>query len=763
MRGRIIGVMLGLFGVVATASAQCHPAWEASLGGGLSGAALAVSGSIPIGLVGRGTTLEVVDLTDAAHPALRGSVGLPASILDIGVEGSIAIVGCGGSNVCVVDVADPSKPSFVGSVRTATGVSQTLVYRQRAYVAIGAGGVSVIDVSHPSSPVVTQTVDLTGNVTQVARCGERLVVTESGFGLRVFDIGVDGSLTLSGGLGAGAPFVAAMDGDPNTLYLTSTGSAVVALNVENPSAIVERWRLTMATAPSRLRREGTLLFVNCGLFTGMVVIDIANAAQPRVLSTTQVGENPTAMTARGSNLFVVGSQAGASLISAADTARLSVLGRYDPLSFPEQVVLRGNYAFIAGGSGGRLDVVDVTDTARPRIVSYLDTFGLVPGVALQGDVAWVVDAGLLLRLDISVLPTMRLTDYAIPPDAAYRVAVENDMLFLACGTAGVAVYDQMLTQQALLDTPGDARDVATLGNAMLIADATGGALAVDISNPVAPIITGTFAAQGSTFNVYIITRNGARYGYATSTLGGMQILDLTDIQHPTRIGTLAAQERYYGMAAFGDRLYVAENNRGVRVLDLTNPAAPVPIDVADTPGLARGVAVDATRLVAADFTGGAQFGLREGRAPVVLDQPSSVNACPGRSVTLRVSASGGPFTTYHWRKNGAPIDATAPALRFERVQASDVGAYECVVSNSCGDSLSQPAEVRSCVADVDDGSGIGTCDGSANVDDLLWYLARFEAGDQRSDVDDGTSTGSPDGGVTIDDLLFYLVRFEAGC
>ena len=30
-------------------------------------------------------------------------------------------------------------------------------------------------------------------------------------------------------------------------------------------------------------------------------------------------------------------------------------------------------------------------------------------------------------------------------------------------------------------------------------------------------------------------------------------------------------------------------------------------------------------------------------------------------------------------------------------------------------------------------------------------------------ADDGSGTGTKDGGVTIDDLLYYLVRFEAGC
>jgi len=68
-----------------------------------------------------------------------------------------------------------------------------------------------------------------------------------------------------------------------------------------------------------------------------------------------------------------------------------------------------------------------------------------------------------------------------------------------------------------------------------------------------------------------------------------------------------------------------------------------------------------------------------------------------------------------------------------------------------------------CVADFDEGSGTGTPDGGVTIDDLLYCLFIFEAGQLCSDVDDGTGRGTPDGGVTIDDLLYYLFRFEAGC
>jgi hypothetical protein len=70
--------------------------------------------------------------------------------------------------------------------------------------------------------------------------------------------------------------------------------------------------------------------------------------------------------------------------------------------------------------------------------------------------------------------------------------------------------------------------------------------------------------------------------------------------------------------------------------------------------------------------------------------------------------------------------------------------------------IRQIVHFTACKADV-------TGDDGVTIDDLLLYLATFEAGGFCADLDDGNGTGTPDGGVTIDDLLYYLQRFEAGC
>lgn len=68
-----------------------------------------------------------------------------------------------------------------------------------------------------------------------------------------------------------------------------------------------------------------------------------------------------------------------------------------------------------------------------------------------------------------------------------------------------------------------------------------------------------------------------------------------------------------------------------------------------------------------------------------------------------------------------------------------------------------------CPADLDNGSGTGTPNGTVDINDLLYFLAQFEAGSANVDLDNGSVTGTPDGGVDINDLLYFLVRFENGC
>jgi len=177
---------------------------------------------------------------------------------------------------------------------------------------------------------------------------------------------------------------------------------------------------------------------------------------------------------------------------------------------------------------------------------------------------------------------------------------------------------------------------------------------------------------------------------------------------------------------------------------------------------------------------------------MITAHPVNTSTCPGGTPTFTVTATSVSAMTYQWQweevghpgvwtnlVNGANVDsggisrftasgATASSVTLARDNhlqgAVDViSLLRCIVTNSCGSATSNAAGLAVCVADTDDGSGTGLCDGGVGIEDLLNYLVLYNAGAMGADLDDGTSTGTRDGGVGIEDLLYYLQHYNAGC
>jgi hypothetical protein len=129
--------------------------------------------------------------------------------------------------------------------------------------------------------------------------------------------------------------------------------------------------------------------------------------------------------------------------------------------------------------------------------------------------------------------------------------------------------------------------------------------------------------------------------------------------------------------------------------------------------------------------------------PSIRWQPVALATTPSGTALFVVAASsngGNGVLNYQWTKDGALIStstnptAGTPALFLSDVQAEDLGSYACVVTNTCGDTTSNPA-VLSFVRP--------TC-GPSDV------------------AGPGQSPGS-DGQLTADDIIVFLNRFFAGC
>lgn len=122
--------------------------------------------------------------------------------------------------------------------------------------------------------------------------------------------------------------------------------------------------------------------------------------------------------------------------------------------------------------------------------------------------------------------------------------------------------------------------------------------------------------------------------------------------------------------------------------------------------------------------------------PLFVLQPVATSTCPGGSATFTAIATGPGTITYSWQRDGVPLvdepdhisGAMTSSLTLVNITGADAGLYRSVATNTCGGSSSNAAALTICIADNDDGSFTGTTDGGVTIDDLLYYLARFDAG-----------------------------------
>ena len=104
-----------------------------------------------------------------------------------------------------------------------------------------------------------------------------------------------------------------------------------------------------------------------------------------------------------------------------------------------------------------------------------------------------------------------------------------------------------------------------------------------------------------------------------------------------------------------------------------------------------------------------------GSPPSIIEHPTDVTVCASKSASFTVKATGPGTLSYQWRHNANIIGgATADILDIDPVELADAGDYDCVVTNSGGSVISNPATltVYSC------GSGDMNCDGITDLFDI---------------------------------------------
>ena len=332
------------------------------------------------------------------------------------------------------------------------------------------------------------------------------------------------------------------------LLLFSAASATQAfpLPPEAPNdvgvnlALVGRYTLDGWGRLNNLAAQGDYLYLAAEKY--LVILNVANPTQPEISARLNIRNGEV------EKLDVNGDYAYVSVYTLSPfggyTYMICRVDIHDPALPVVQGCIDGGYGtFISSGnfvyelSGFGVHVIDFSDPNTPQEIGYVETstFYLVPGaLAISGSYLYAVGPYELAIVDIS------------NPALPQRLSLE--MLFQSSG------------------------EMAISGDYAYVADSNGVAI-VDISNPASPSRIATVSEN----NLDEITINGNHLYVRTSGEGeAIKIYSLSNPEAPVLVGQYPSTSALKHIALSGNYAYLLEENVGINVLDVSNPASPQP-------------------------------------------------------------------------------------------------------------------------------------------------------------------------------------------
>jgi len=253
-------------------------------------------------------------------------------------------------------------------------------------------------------------------------------------------------------------------------------------------------------------------------------IDVSDPSHPAELASLE-GIYATTIEMVGNLAYVGDRNSGLLIVDVRDGTNPVILGRA-PRSdsrFPYDIEVASGIAYLAKGYGG-LRIVDVSDPASPVELGTFVFGGDHTAVAIRGTIAYLIVGSDLWVLDVST-PSNPVSVARVPADHARDLVLSGDLLY--------AAHD--------------------------------GVLAIDVSDPIAPVTLGSLSTAGLALRIAVA--DGVAY---LADNNRFHTVDLFDPKTPREIASLPTR----GAASItGGFAYLVVNNR-FNIYDVSDPSQP---------------------------------------------------------------------------------------------------------------------------------------------------------------------------------------------
>ncbi len=226
------------------------------------------------------------------------------------------------------------------------------------------------------------------------------------------------------------------------------------------------------------------------------------------------------------------------------------------------VDLQGDLAAL-GGSGGVIQLLDLSDPQDPRLLDHWTAQATVGDLLLHG--SWLLaslGADGLAVYDIST--PQEVTQAAMLAEAvgASRLAMDGVRLLATRGAEDIWIIDLADPLQPQLlgewNGPGNTECAVLFGNTAYLARGFGGLAVLDLEDAGNPQLVETISLGGATCR----TQLGPGLVWMTDSHRGLQAFSLEQPQDPQPLGAYRAEGSAYRLGRFGSLLGVARQAAG---------------------------------------------------------------------------------------------------------------------------------------------------------------------------------------------------------
>ncbi len=622
------------------------------------------AGSSGLAVIGSGTVLETVGISDPTAPQRLGSVELGAPILEIETgPAQIAYVATE-LGLHIVDVMDPVHPRLLQRV-LADDIRGIAVGAQEIFLARATSGVTVVDVSDPASPVERGTFDRQGIVTDVKLDGNLLFTAESDTGVGAVDVSDSTSPDELG-------FVTVSDRELRSLALTGDHALVADAN------------------------------------GAMLVLDVSAPADPRIVGELSGLNEPTAVATDGDHAYLSDHGDGLVVVSLSDPANPVVSGRIEDgdSDFTADVAVADGFVLLADTLSA-LWIVDPSDPANPEVVGGVIEPSNTDDVELAHHTAVVIDASVGLRTVDVTDPLHPRTLARFPLDGAQSVAVIGSTAVVGMNPLTTLDITDPAKPKVVGASSGEAslRDMSVQGSLVVGAGWDQGLQLFDVADPARPFEVGSVMTGGVARGVAV----SGVYAYVAADEAGLEIVDFSDPANPSIVGSLDLDAHSLGAVVSDNVVFVAAVTR-LYAVDVSDPTSPVLLHDFDIAHRAADVDLLGNLLVVASPFGSVEvYDVSAPSAPVHLGRAytpgSAVRLSRSGSVVAVADSDAGlalvdvsgcfaadsePFADFAWQ----PSDPVAGLpVQFSDLSGGDPSSWSWTFGDGATSTVAEPSHV----------------------------------------------------------------------